>query len=87
MSDRYVCGRGLLWRRVGDEVLIRALDGRIATLKGTGGALWAELAAPVTADELVRRLGSRYPGSADRVATDVRATLDALVEDGLVECR
>ena len=84
MSGTYVRRAELVWRRVGDDVLIRTLDGRLATLRGTGGLLWAELDDPVSFEALAGRLQRRFPDSAKRIEVDVRAALDALVDDGLV---
>ena len=87
MSGTYVRAQNLVWRRVGAEVLVRTLDGRFATLRGTGGLLWDGLMAPVEVEQLCERLGQRFPGAAAQIENDVRAALDALVADGLVELR
>lgn len=87
MSEAYVRGSDLVWRRVGDSVLIRTLGGRLSTLQGTGVLLWEELAAPTSFEGVAERVRARFPDAGEQLGTDVRAALAALVAEGLVEGR
>ena len=66
----------VLWRRSGDQVIVRRRgDDRLVVLSGTGLALWEAIAEPITFDALAAGLAcARCP--LDTVAADLRVALD-----------
>jgi hypothetical protein len=59
----------------------------MATLRGTGAALWDELRSPVSVGVLTSRFASMYEGSVEVIVSDLQAALTALVAGDLVERR
>ncbi|MEM9466709.1 MAG: PqqD family protein [Actinomycetota bacterium] len=75
----------VLWRRSGDQVLIRRRgDDRLTVLAGTGVALWEALAEPTTLDALATGLADAHGAPAATVTADLQVALVTLVDDGVV---
>lgn len=54
-------------------------------LSGSGAALWAALAAPVTPSECARTLAERYGVAVEVVAEDIGPVVADLLARGVVE--
>ena len=82
-------GRGpVLWRRSGDQILIRRRgQDRLVVLAGTGVALWSALQTPVTFAELVTELATAHDAPVERVSDDLQVTVANLLDDGVVVMR
>ena len=75
----------VLWRRSGDQILIRRRgDDELVVLAGTGGALWNALVEPTTLGALARRLADEHDAPLDTVGPDVDAAVARLVDEGVV---
>lgn len=78
----------VLWRRSGDQVMIRRRgDDRLIVLAGTGVALWEGLAAPTTLGALVEDLAVAHDAATETVDRDLRTTLASLLDDEVVVAR
>ena len=76
----------VLWRRSGDQVIVRRRgDDRLVVLSGTGLALWEAIAEPITFDALAAGLACAHDAPLDTVAADLRVALDSLIAGGVVE--
>jgi hypothetical protein len=75
----------VLWRRSLDTVVVLAdgLDEPIA-LAGTGPELWALLAVPRTAEEIVDALAAAHDTAPEAVAIDVLPVLEQLDRAGVI---
>ena len=75
----------VLWRRSGDQVLIRRRgDDRLTVLAGTGVALWDALDTPSTIDALATEFAAAHDAAVDTVTADLRQALVTLVDAGIV---
>jgi hypothetical protein len=88
MTDRPLRLRssGLSWREVEGEIV--ALDLNTSAYIGinaSGAALWPELAAGTTRDQLVRRLCESFGLERATAEHDVDAFVGALLQQGLLE--
>lgn len=75
----------VLWRRSGAQILIRRRgDDRLTVLAGTGVALWDELVEPVTLETLAARLAAAHAAPVETVTSDLQASIETLLGDGVV---
>ncbi len=75
----------VLWRRSGDQILVRRRgDDRLTVLAGTGVALWDGLAEPTTFAALAAALAAAHAAPVETVTDDLRAAIDTLVADDVV---
>jgi hypothetical protein len=79
---------GVLWRRVGDEVvLLRLRDETYSSFAGVGGEIWELLASGRSEHEIIAWIMRRYQVDAAVVSEDVRqfvaylAALDLVVRE------
>jgi hypothetical protein len=78
-------------RRVGEETVVVPIRARAAdldsvyTLNEVGGAIWAELETPRTADEISRRVTREFEVSAEAARADVERFLATMLEAGMIE--
>lgn len=76
----------ILWRKVGDEILISDVIGEtIFGLDGVGARMWQMLAENGSVDEAVSALAAEYDAPADTIAADLNSLIDDLRHRGLVE--
>ncbi|MGH2692153.1 MAG: PqqD family protein [Actinomycetota bacterium] len=76
----------VLFRRVGDEILMTRLEGADFTrLSGPARLAWELLATPLTAGELVEAMAAAYRTQAKEIAESLNRLLEELVEAGFVE--
>ncbi len=74
-----------LWRRTGDEVLIRRRGhDDVVVLGGTGAALWDALETPIAVGELAERLAASYASPLAMVEPDVVDAVADLVAQQIV---
>jgi hypothetical protein len=86
LRTRYVRSSNVLWRRTFDRVVLLVPGSeQSVTLSGTGVDLWDHLAEPRSLDAMSAELADLYGTASAAVERDVRATLDALVERGIVQ--
>lgn len=74
----------LLSRRTTSAVILRDVDGRGATLKGTATTIWDLLDEPASREELIAGLRARYADPDGMLEDDVGRALDTLVADGIL---
>jgi len=66
-------------------VLLHLERGRYESLNGSGAAIWTDLMAGASSEEIVARVCERFPQTPrDRVESDVARFLSALAARGLV---
>ncbi|MEM9519790.1 MAG: PqqD family protein [Actinomycetota bacterium] len=84
--DTVVRRGDVLWRRSGDQVMIRrrGVDS-LTVLAGTGVALWDALHQPVSVAELAEVLAGVHDAPVDVVESDVGAAVATLIEQGVIE--
>ena len=83
-AERVVSRGAVLWRRCGDEILIRRRgDNELVALAGTGVDLWLALDAPRRQVDLASDLAELYDAKLDVVAADVAAAVETLVSQGV----
>ena len=84
--DQTVRRADVLWRRVGDRVLIRRRgDDELVVLAGTGVALWDALSEGATVDTLVAALAEAHDASPAAVGPDVQVAVASLIDQRVVE--
>lgn len=76
---------GLLFRRVGEEVIVASADGEPYILKGTALTIWNLLETARTASDLVHELSAAYGAPHAAVSSDVPPFLADLISRGLVD--
>lgn len=86
MTARFRQAPDVLWRSVGDEVLIAPV-GRddFDVLSGTATAVWGLLATPRAVSSLVDELAAVYEGAPESMASDVHELVAELTTRGLLE--
>jgi hypothetical protein len=86
MAARYQRPSGIGEQQVGDErMLLDEGANRVHVLNGTAAFIWDRLEAPITVEEIARRMADEYDltGVADIQGT-IRRVLGDLLEKGLV---
>lgn len=84
MDVRYRRAPNLLSRRTAGAVVLRTVDGRGATLRGTSIAVWDLLEEPSTAEEIAAELRSAFDDTAGELVPDLTELLARLGADGVV---
>ena len=75
----------VLWRRSGDQVIVRRRGhDRLIVLSGTGFALWEAIAEPIAFESLAAALARAHDAPFDTVAADLQVALESLIADGIV---
>jgi hypothetical protein len=69
----------VLWRRVGDTVLLRPRHRQLVLLQGTAPAMWEQLEHPISIRELAQRLAELYETTEDTVEADVVGGAEVLI--------
>ncbi len=78
--DQVVARAAVLWRRSGDQILIRRRgNDEIVVLAATAASLWDCLQTPRPMAELVDELGRLHETDPNQIAPDVQAAVDVLV--------
>jgi hypothetical protein len=73
------------WREVEGEVVVLDLaDASYFAVNKTGAAVWPDLAAGSTRDELVAKIAGRFEVDEATASRDVDAFLDSVRERGLL---
>ena len=76
----------VLWRKVGDEVLISdSATASIFGLDGAGSRMWQLLAENGSVDETAAELASEFDASTDAIRADLERLIEDLRARGLVE--
>lgn len=84
-DDRFVQAEEVLVRDLNEVVLVMARGDRaIHSLTGAGTAIWRDLCAPVTLEQLVAKLANFFDLAAEVIDADVRRTVEDLVAARLV---
>lgn len=81
----YRRSRGVLSRRVGEELFVAGAEGDPYLLTGTAVTIWNLLRTPRTELELVRELSAAYGAPRAAVSSDVQPFLADLISRGLVD--
>jgi hypothetical protein len=78
-------------RRIAEETVVVPIRARAAdldsvyTLNAVGAAIWAQLAAARTADEIAGCVAEEFDVTADVARADVARFLERLLEAGMIE--
>jgi hypothetical protein len=85
-STALVRSQHVLIREVEEAVLLRAAgDGaEVIALSGSGPEIWSLFRTPSTPESLVTELADRFNVAADVIRSDVLATVQTLVEAGVL---
>ena len=75
----------MLWRRVGDEVLVAAGDEEPSLLTGPARAVWDLLDTARTVSQIARELSAEYEAAPAAIVSDMKPFLAALVARGVVD--
>lgn len=76
----------VLWRKVGDEILISdAGSETIFGLDGAGARMWQLIAEDGSIDAAVAVLAAEFDAAPDAIAADLNALIQDLLARGLVE--
>lgn len=75
----------IVWQRVDEEIVYLDLQSsKYLSVNAAGAALWDQLLAGVSREELVARLAEQFALTADRAEADVDAFLAELDRRGLL---
>jgi hypothetical protein len=75
----------VLFRRVGEEIIVASAEGDPYLLRETALTIWNLLETARTASELIRELSAAYGVPHAAVSSDVRPFLADLISRGLVD--
>ncbi|HUB74871.1 MAG TPA: PqqD family protein [Solirubrobacteraceae bacterium] len=76
----------VVWREIDGEIVLLDLDGSAYfSVSASGAALWPALVAGASTDELASVLSETFALERERAEHDVRAFLQALAGEGLLE--
>ena len=82
---RYRHSPDVLWRAVGDTVLLMVRpDREILSLMGSGSALWHLLASPLSIHESATLLAREYKVPAEDIARDIEPVVESLSSHGVL---
>jgi hypothetical protein len=84
-AGRVVQAEDVIWRRIGDEVVVIKDDG-LAThvLNKTAAMIWEMCDGNCGIDEITARLCERFDVSLEEAGADVREIIEKLVEIGIM---
>jgi len=83
--DQPVRRADVLWRRVGERILIRRLDDPdLVVLADTAVDLWDALAEAATVTAIVDALATAHGASVDAITADVQLAVTSLIDEQLV---
>lgn len=83
--DHPVRRADVLWRRVGERILIRRLDDPdLVVLADTAVDLWDALAEAATITAIVDALATAHGASVDAITADVQLAVTSLIDEQLV---
>lgn len=83
--DHPVRRADVLWRRVGERILIRRLDDPdLVVLADTAVDLWDALAEAATVTAIVDALATAHGASVDAITADVQLAVTSLIDEQLV---
>jgi hypothetical protein len=75
----------VLWRELPGEVILLGPTHELPlAVVGSTAAVWSLLTTPRTLDELASELARTYELDPDDIRSDVAATVDRLVDEGLL---
>jgi len=82
---RIVQAEDVIWRRIGDEIVVIKDDG-LAThvLNKTAAFIWEMCDGKCGIDEITSRLCKRFDVSFEEASTDVREIIEKLIELGIM---
>ena len=82
---RYQHSPDVLWRRVGNGVLLMArADQQILSLVGSGSDLWRLLTSPRSIHESAAMLAQQYDVPVEDIARDIEPVLASLSSQGIL---
>jgi hypothetical protein len=87
VDERWVRREDVLWRVVGDAVVLLRPDAEPrdpVTLTEPGGTVWKALAEPRSVAELAAAMAERYEGDPHRIRSDLQVLVEDLHEAGFV---
>lgn len=74
----------LVWRQLGDEIVILDEDGtRVTTLNATAAVIWTLLEDDRSLEEIADEISNQFEVAPDQAIADVQAFCDQLIEQGL----
>ena len=79
-------GEDVLWRKVGDEILISDANSEtIFGLDGAGARMWQLIAENGSTDAAVAVLAAEFDAATEAIEADLNALIEDLRKRGLVE--
>jgi hypothetical protein len=85
-DNRMVQAKDIIWRRIGDEVVVIKDDG-LAThvLNKTAALIWELCDGKRGIDEIAAVLCERYDVSPEEARADIKETIENLIKVGIVK--
>ena len=86
VGNRMVQAENIIWRRIGDDVVVIKDDG-LAThiLNKTAAYIWELCDGKRGIDEIAANLCERYDVSPEEARTDTRETIENLTKAGIIK--
>lgn len=86
MKDRLAKAEDIIWRRIGDEIVVIKDDGRTThVLNKTAALIWEMCSDTCTPDEIATSLCARFTVSLEEAIADVEDAFGKLKELGLLK--
>jgi hypothetical protein len=85
IADKMIKAENVIWRRIGDEIVVIKDDG-LAThiLNKTAALIWEMCDGKRGIDEIVASLCERFDVSAEEARADTRETIENLTKAGII---
>jgi hypothetical protein len=86
IADKMIKAEDIIWRRIGDEIVVIKDDG-LAThiLNKTAAIIWEMCDGKRGIDEIVASLCERFDVSAEEARADTRETIENLTKAGIIK--
>jgi len=86
IENRIVQAEDIIWRRIGDDVVIIKDDGQAThVLNKTAAYIWELCDGKSGIDDIAASLCERYDVSPEEARADTRATIENLTKAGIIK--
>lgn len=85
IANRVVQAKDIIWRRIGDDIVVLKDDGLSAhVLNKTAAVIWEMCEGEHGTDEIAMQLCERFDVSFEEALTDVRDIIEKLTQVGIM---